>query len=81
MAGPADQWCHFIFRPTNGVTSSLSHSVTDIRVCRAGPTVAVQPKNSTTFSADSVGFPTLNQVCTCDYGSGRTHNLIPDGSH
>uniref|UniRef100_A0A0E9QIY4 Uncharacterized protein n=2 Tax=Anguilla anguilla TaxID=7936 RepID=A0A0E9QIY4_ANGAN len=32
MAGPdtrnpADQWCNFITRPTNGVTSSLSQSV------------------------------------------------------
>uniref|UniRef100_A0A0E9XGX5 Uncharacterized protein n=1 Tax=Anguilla anguilla TaxID=7936 RepID=A0A0E9XGX5_ANGAN len=27
-----------------GVTSSLSDSITDIRVYRAGPAVAVQPK-------------------------------------
>uniref|UniRef100_A0A0E9PCT6 Uncharacterized protein n=1 Tax=Anguilla anguilla TaxID=7936 RepID=A0A0E9PCT6_ANGAN len=32
MAGPnthdpGDQWCNFTTRPTNGVTSSLSHSV------------------------------------------------------
>uniref|UniRef100_A0A0E9WYX5 Uncharacterized protein n=1 Tax=Anguilla anguilla TaxID=7936 RepID=A0A0E9WYX5_ANGAN len=25
---PADQWCHFITRPTNGVTSSLTQSQT-----------------------------------------------------
>uniref|UniRef100_A0A0E9QFQ2 Uncharacterized protein n=1 Tax=Anguilla anguilla TaxID=7936 RepID=A0A0E9QFQ2_ANGAN len=48
MAGPdtrdpAEQWRNFTTRPTNGVTSSLSHSVTDIRVSWAGPAVEVQP--------------------------------------
>uniref|UniRef100_A0A0E9XU17 Uncharacterized protein n=1 Tax=Anguilla anguilla TaxID=7936 RepID=A0A0E9XU17_ANGAN len=44
---PADQWCNFITRLTNSVTSSLNHSVTDIHVYRAGRAFAIQPKMST----------------------------------
>uniref|UniRef100_A0A0E9X8L6 Uncharacterized protein n=1 Tax=Anguilla anguilla TaxID=7936 RepID=A0A0E9X8L6_ANGAN len=56
MAGPntlhpADQWCNFITRPTNGVTSSLTQS--DIHVCRAGPAVAVQTKKQNRISSAS----------------------------
>uniref|UniRef100_A0A0E9VCA4 Uncharacterized protein n=1 Tax=Anguilla anguilla TaxID=7936 RepID=A0A0E9VCA4_ANGAN len=54
MAGPntrdlANQWCIFITQPTNGVTSSLTQSVTDIHFCTAGPAVVVQPKTSEMF--------------------------------